>query len=134
MSGFIALLIHATLEKLSKQPDGCRPSGINIISKSRNRSSRSSGTLTSSSNSLHRASTLPLGICPALSPEFGAMWRDNDISGHHHEAVKHIRRPAVGRLAFEYSAFAVDGRTELAVVVYNPATRGDAERIKSLLT
>ena len=28
-----------------------------------------------------------------LSPEFKAMWRDNDISGHHHEAVKHISTP-----------------------------------------
>jgi transcriptional regulator with XRE-family HTH domain len=68
-----------------------------------------------------------------LSPEFGAMWRDNNISGHHHEAVKHIRHPALGRLAIEYSAFAVDGRTDLTMVVYNPATPDDAERIKSLL-
>jgi transcriptional regulator with XRE-family HTH domain len=68
-----------------------------------------------------------------LSPEFKTMWRDNDISGHHHEAVKHIRHPALGRLAFEYSAFAVDGRTDLTMVVYNPATADDAERIKSLL-
>ena len=68
-----------------------------------------------------------------LSPEFKTMWRDNDISGHHHEAVKHIRHPALGRLAFEYSAFAVDGRTDLTMVVYNPATPEDAERIKSLL-
>jgi transcriptional regulator with XRE-family HTH domain len=68
-----------------------------------------------------------------LSPEFKAMWRDNDVSGHHGEAVKHIRHPALGELAFEYSAFAVDGRTDLTMVVYNPATPEDAERIKSLL-
>jgi transcriptional regulator with XRE-family HTH domain len=68
-----------------------------------------------------------------LSPEFGAMWRDNDVRGHHGEAVKHIKHPTLGPLAIEYSAFAVDGRTDLTMVVYNPATPDDAERIKSLL-
>ena len=48
-----------------------------------------------------------------LSPEFRAMWRENDVRGHHGEAVKHIRHPVLGPLAFEYSAFAVDGRTDL---------------------
>ncbi|HEY3790808.1 MAG TPA: helix-turn-helix transcriptional regulator [Bradyrhizobium sp.] len=66
-----------------------------------------------------------------LSPEFRTMWRDNDVSGSHHEAVKHIRHPVLGRLAFEYSAFSVDGRTDLSMVVYNPATPADAEKIRS---
>jgi hypothetical protein len=68
-----------------------------------------------------------------LSPEFGAMWRDNDVRGHQGEAVKHIKHPTLGPLAIEYSAFAVDGRTDLTMVVYNPATPEDAERIRSLL-
>jgi len=68
-----------------------------------------------------------------LSPEFRAMWRENDVRGMHGEAVKHIRHPALGPLAFEYSAFAVDGRPDLAMVVYNPATPEDAKRIQSLL-
>jgi hypothetical protein len=68
-----------------------------------------------------------------LSPEFNAMWRDNDVPAHNGEAVKHIRHPVLGPLAFEFSTFAVDGRTDLAMVVYNPATPEDAERIKSLL-
>ena len=68
-----------------------------------------------------------------LSPEFKAMWRDNDVHGAHGEAVKHIRHPVLGPLAFEYSAFAVDGRTDLSMVVYNPATPADAERISSLI-
>jgi transcriptional regulator with XRE-family HTH domain len=68
-----------------------------------------------------------------LSPEFKAMWRDNDVRAAHGEAVKHIRHPTLGPLAFEYSAFAVDGRTDLSMVVHNPATPKDAERIKSLL-
>jgi transcriptional regulator with XRE-family HTH domain len=68
-----------------------------------------------------------------LSPEFKAMWRENDVRGPHGEAVKHIRHPVLGPLAFEYSAFAVDGRPDLSMVVYNPATPVDAERIKSLM-
>ena len=68
-----------------------------------------------------------------LSPEFKTMWRDNDVRGPHGEAVKHIRHPVLGSLAFEYSAFSVDGRTDLSLVVYNPATAEDAERITSLL-
>jgi transcriptional regulator with XRE-family HTH domain len=68
-----------------------------------------------------------------LSPEFRVMWRDNDLRGHHGEAVKHIRHPTLGQFTFEYSAFAVDGRTDLTMVVYNPATPEDAERLKSLL-
>jgi hypothetical protein len=66
-----------------------------------------------------------------LSPEFKALWRDNDV-GSHGEGVKHIRHPLLGPLAFEYSAFAVDGRPDLSLVVYNPATPVDAEKIRSL--
>lgn len=66
-----------------------------------------------------------------LSPEFRAMWRDNDVHGAHGEAVKRIRHPVLGPLAFEYSTFAVDGRTDLSMVVYNPATPADAEKISS---
>jgi transcriptional regulator with XRE-family HTH domain len=68
-----------------------------------------------------------------LSPEFSRMWRDNDLNGPHGEAVKHIRHAVAGPLAIEYSAFGVDGRTDLTMVVYNPATPEDAKRIKSLL-
>ena len=68
------------------------------------------------------------------SAEFRAMWQDNDVRGAHGESVKHIRHPVLGRLAFEYSVFAVDGRTDLSLVIYNPATPADAERIRSLLT
>jgi transcriptional regulator with XRE-family HTH domain len=67
-----------------------------------------------------------------LSPEFAAIWRDNDVSPHH-EAVKHIRHPVLGAFAFEYSSFAVEGRPDLNMVVYNPATPADAEKLKSLV-
>jgi transcriptional regulator with XRE-family HTH domain len=66
------------------------------------------------------------------SPEFDAMWRDNDVQAHH-EGVKHIRHPVFGAFAFEYSAFAVDGRPDLSMIVYNPATAADAAKIASTL-
>jgi hypothetical protein len=65
-----------------------------------------------------------------LSPEFEALWRDNDVRSFG-EGVKHIRHPVLGPLAFEYSAFAVDGRPDLKLVVYNPATPADADKISS---
>ena len=67
-----------------------------------------------------------------LSPEFKAMWSDNDVRGHG-EGVKHIRHPLLGPLALEYSVFAVDGRSDLSMVVYNPATPADADKIRSLI-
>jgi transcriptional regulator with XRE-family HTH domain len=66
-----------------------------------------------------------------LSPEFKILWQDNDVRSHG-ESVKHIRHPVLGPIAFEYSAFAVDGRPDLSMVVYNPATPADAEKIRSL--
>ena len=60
------------------------------------------------------------------------MWRDNDVRSHG-EGLKHIRHPVLGPIAFEYSAFAVDGRPDLSMVVYNPATLADAEKIRSLI-
>ncbi len=67
-----------------------------------------------------------------LSPEFAAMWRDNDVRSHG-EAVKHIRHPVLGPIAFEYSAFAVDGRPDLSMVIYNPVLPADLDRIGSLI-
>jgi transcriptional regulator with XRE-family HTH domain len=67
-----------------------------------------------------------------LSPEFKAMWRDNDVRSHG-EGLKYKRHPVLGPLAFEYSAFAVDGRPDLSMVIYNPATQADADKISSMI-
>jgi hypothetical protein len=67
-----------------------------------------------------------------LSPEFKAMWRDNNVHKHG-EGTKHIKHPVLGPISFEYSAFAVDGRPDLSMVVYNPATPADADKISSLI-
>jgi len=68
-----------------------------------------------------------------LSPEFKAMWRDNDVPGAHGDVVKYVQHPVLGPMAFENSAFAVDGRTDLSLLVYIPVTPADTERIASLL-
>ena len=67
-----------------------------------------------------------------LSPEFEAMWRDNDVRVHG-EGTKRLRHPTLGLIELEYSGFAVDGRPDLGMIVYNPVDRADAERIRSLL-
>src|SRR5246127_3866219 len=51
------------------------------------------------------------------SPEFAAMWRDNDVRTHG-DGVKRLRHPVLGPIALEYSAFAVDGRPDLQMIVY----------------
>lgn len=66
------------------------------------------------------------------SPEFDALWRDNEVVAHG-EGVKRIRHPEAGLLELEFSAFAVDGRPELGMVVYNPASPADAGRIRTLM-
>jgi transcriptional regulator with XRE-family HTH domain len=68
-----------------------------------------------------------------ISPEFETLWRDNDIAPAHGEGVKRLRHPEIGLIALEFSVFAVDGRPELGMIVYNPATQADAERIRSLI-
>lgn len=66
-----------------------------------------------------------------LSPEFATMWRNNDVQAAHGDGVKRIRHPVLGPLTFEYSAFAIDGRTDLTMVIYNPVNAGDRERIRT---
>ena len=67
-----------------------------------------------------------------LSPEFETMWRDNDVRTYG-DGAKVLQHPIAGRLAMEYSAFAVDGRPDLGLVIYNPATTDDAEKIRLLI-
>ncbi|MGD0141986.1 MAG: transcriptional regulator, partial [Rhizomicrobium sp.] len=46
---------------------------------------------------------------------------------------KVLHHPTVGPLSMEFSGFAVDGRPDLNMVVYNPATPEDADKIRTLL-
>jgi transcriptional regulator with XRE-family HTH domain len=68
-----------------------------------------------------------------LSPEFKTMWRENEVNGHHGDGVKRIRHPVLGPLTFEYSSFAVDGRPDLYMIVYNPLEKKDLERMEKMM-
>ena len=68
----------------------------------------------------------------ALSPEFRSMWSENEILSAS-DGVKHLRHPTLGSIVIEYSAFAVDGRPDLSLLVYNPATPADAEKISAMV-
>jgi transcriptional regulator with XRE-family HTH domain len=67
------------------------------------------------------------------SPEFRAMWRDHAVPGEHGDMVKHIQHPVFGPVSFEVSIFAVDGRTDLSLLIYNLTTPEDAARIAAVM-
>jgi transcriptional regulator with XRE-family HTH domain len=66
------------------------------------------------------------------SPDFARIWEEGDVAGLG-DGVKHLRHPVLGEIALEYSAFAVDGRPELTMLVFNPTSREDAARIRALI-
>jgi len=68
-----------------------------------------------------------------LSPEFDAIWRENDVRSTYGDFAKSLRHPLAALITLEYSAFAVDGRSDLDMVVYNPARPEDVERVRSLI-
>lgn len=70
-------------------------------------------------------------LCRASS-EFKALWSDNDVRSHG-DAIKRMRHPVLGPIEFEYSVFAVDGRPDLSMVVYNPVAQADVERLRRLI-
>jgi transcriptional regulator with XRE-family HTH domain len=66
------------------------------------------------------------------SPEFDALWRTNDIAGHG-DGLKRLRHPEIGPIELEFSTFAVEGRPDLTMMVYNPATPESARAVESLI-
>ncbi len=69
----------------------------------------------------------------ARSPEFAALWEKVDVPAHSGGA-KRLRHPTAGLLSFEMSTFAVDGRPDLTLVIYNPASAEDTARVRGLLS
>lgn len=67
-----------------------------------------------------------------VSSEFEALWLENNVHVQG-EGLKHLRHPKLGPIELEYSAFAVDGRPDLGLVIYTPADRSVADRIRSLV-
>jgi hypothetical protein len=99
--------------------DGRIPTGPRSISAVL-RPSRLSRLVPAGRRSHARASTVPRA------------WRNRECASR--RSVFHLRQ--IGdqpRTLRPHSAFAVDGRPELAMVVYNPATPADADRVRALL-
>ncbi|MBZ9799302.1 helix-turn-helix transcriptional regulator [Mesorhizobium sp. ES1-4] len=69
-------------------------------------------------------------LCGA-SPEFAALWRENDVLSHG-DGTKRLKHPELGDIELEYSAFAVDGRPDLSLTVYNPVDGTVADRIRAM--
>ncbi|TPK92655.1 helix-turn-helix domain-containing protein [Mesorhizobium sp. B2-4-12] len=67
----------------------------------------------------------------SVSPEFAALWRENDVLSHG-DGTKRLKHPELGDIELEYSAFAVDGRPDLSMIVYNPLDGAVADRIRDL--
>ncbi|MDR5827964.1 helix-turn-helix transcriptional regulator [Caballeronia sp. LP006] len=71
-------------------------------------------------------------LCGA-SPEFEALWRDNDVLNHgDSNGIKRLLHPVLGQIELEYSAFSVDGRPDLGMIVYTPMDPEIAARVKVL--
>ncbi len=66
------------------------------------------------------------------SPEFSRIWRDYNVANYG-EGVKRIEHPAAGPVTLEYSSFAVDGRPDLGLVIYTPATAVDREHVRAII-
>lgn len=78
------------------------------------------------------ASVEPLvGELRQASPDFARIWDDGDVRGFG-DGLKHLRHPVLGDITLEYSAFSVDGRPDLSMLVYNPTNTTDAGRIRAL--
>ncbi|QHM70046.1 helix-turn-helix transcriptional regulator [Mixta intestinalis] len=63
-----------------------------------------------------------------LSPEFDTLWRSNDVVSHG-EGAKRIYHPQAGAIDLEFSTFTVEGRPDLAMLVFNPTTEESRQKI-----
>lgn len=66
------------------------------------------------------------------SPLFATLWQENDVAvtGDRRKRLDH---PVAGAIELEFSSFSVEGRPELSMLVHNPVSRADAERVRSLV-
>ncbi|ELQ6214866.1 helix-turn-helix transcriptional regulator [Cronobacter dublinensis] len=63
----------------------------------------------------------------AQSADFARLWRNNDVAGHG-EGLKTLHHPQIGTIALEFCTFSVEGRPDLTMMLFNPAT--DESRMK----
>ena len=65
------------------------------------------------------------------SETFAALWRSHDV-GDFGSGTKRMRHRVAGEVHFDYSSFAVDGRPDLTLVIFTPATPEDADRMRAV--
>ncbi|EON12473.1 MULTISPECIES: helix-turn-helix transcriptional regulator [Pandoraea] len=69
----------------------------------------------------------------SVSAEFDTLWQENEVLGYNEgHSIKHIKHPVLGTVELEYSAFSVDGRPDLGLIVYTPLDSNVAQQIRRL--
>lgn len=69
----------------------------------------------------------------SVSAEFDTLWQENEVLGYNEgHSIKHIKHPVLGTVELEYSAFSVDGRPDLGLIVYTPLDSNVAQQIRKL--
>jgi transcriptional regulator with XRE-family HTH domain len=68
----------------------------------------------------------------ASSREFKAMWDDNEIAAAR-EGIKRLHHSHLGAIELEFSSFAVEGRPDLNMMVYNPANAEIMAQFRTLI-
>ncbi|GAA4164043.1 helix-turn-helix transcriptional regulator [Shinella granuli] len=69
----------------------------------------------------------------ASSPEFKALWDDNEIAGFR-DGIKRLHHPFLGPIELEFSTFAVEGRSDLNMMVYSPANPEVMEQFQTMIS
>ena len=69
----------------------------------------------------------------ARSELFRQLWKVSEVSEPPGEIVKTLHHPLLGTVEFEYSVFAVEGRPDLALVVYQPLTEAVRTRLGAIV-
>ncbi|UAJ10526.1 MmyB family transcriptional regulator [Glacieibacterium megasporae] len=67
----------------------------------------------------------------AKNPDFAAMWRESGVNDTC-EGVRRLCHAEFREIGLKFSSFAVDGRADLAMLIYTPASDGDAVRIRAI--
>ena len=69
----------------------------------------------------------------AANAEFAAMWSELEVREGYGEVAKLINHPVAGPISLEYSGLAVEGRPDLTMIIYHPATPADEALVRQLL-
>lgn len=61
------------------------------------------------------------------SADFARLWQAGDVAALD-AGIKRLLHPTLGEIALEYSAFAVDGRPDLTMLVFTPVGQAAEEQ------